>query len=139
MQFIMSNEAKKNVLRACMFRIGWSTHAQFIPKICWHLCAAHKPKIFRRRERVRFSAVIAFGKTKSCLISMKIRMLQDPANVTQDLDLSQQRACFVAVITINQTGRVIFTLSKKILNSRVYEKLELSSLNGFNIEIHCTV
>ena len=59
--------------------------------------------------------------------------------MTQDLDLSQQRACFVAVITINQTGRVIFTLSKKILNSRVYEKLELSSLNGFNIEIHCTV
>ena len=75
MQFIMSNVAKKNVLRACMFRIGWSTHAQFIPKICWHLCVAHKPKIFRRRERVRFSAVIAFGKTKSCLISMKIRML----------------------------------------------------------------
>ena len=136
----MSNVAKKNVLRACMFRIGWSTHAQFIPKICWHLCVAHKPKIFRRRERVRFSAVIAFGKTKSCLISMKIRMLQDPANVTQDLDLKSTKSMFCCSHNDQSNGSCYFYLvQKKYLNSRVYKKLELSSLNGFNIEIHCTV
>ena len=42
--------------------------------------------------------------------------------MTQDLDLSQHRTCFVAVITINQTNRFIFTLSKKIFEWPVLQE-----------------